>query len=105
MYVDFGGVVLEIVVCVYVECVDIGIDVVLNDVNVILFDIDVIVVIVGLGLIGGVLLGVMVVKGLLMVMGILLIGVNYFVGYVLMFWLIDVIFYLYLMLFVFGGYC
>lgn len=52
-------------------------------------DFDVIVVIVGPGLIGGVIFGVMCVKGLLVGFGIFLVGVNYLVGYVLMLCFID----------------
>lgn len=100
----FGGVVLEIVVCVYIEILDKVIVEVLCEVGCFWEDVDVVVVMVGFGLIGGVIVGFMIVKVIVMVVGKLLIGINYFEGYVLMVCLIDDLKLLFFLLFVLGGY-
>lgn len=100
----YGGVVLEIVVWVYVEVMDGLVVAVLKEVGLILDEIDGIVVMAGLGLIGGVMVVLMMVKGLLLGFGKLLIVVNYFEGYVLLLCFLEDVVFFYLLLLVFGGY-
>lgn len=101
----FGGVVPEIAARAHAEKLDIAVERALDDAGVKLGDIDAIAVTAGPGLIGGVVSGVMVAKGLSVATDTPLIGVNHLAGHALTPMLTDKVSYPYLMLLVSGGHC
>ncbi len=101
----FGGVVPEIAARAHAEKLDICVAAALDRAGVALRDIDAIAVTAGPGLIGGVLAGVMMAKGLSAATGLPLIGVNHLAGHALTPRLTDGVAYPYLMLLVSGGHC
>jgi N6-L-threonylcarbamoyladenine synthase len=101
----FGGVVPEIAARAHVEKLDIAVKQSLDQASVSLNDLSAIAVTSGPGLIGGVLSGVMLAKGLSAACGIPLIGVNHLAGHALTPRLCDETPYPYLMLLVSGGHC
>lgn len=101
----FGGVVPEIAARAHTEKLDLCVEDALEGAGMTLSDLDGIAVTAGPGLIGGVLSGVMMAKGLAAGADLPLIGVNHLAGHALTPRLTDVVAYPYLMLLVSGGHC
>lgn len=105
LHADFGGVVPEIAARAHAEKLDGCIEEALAKAGLALTDLDGIAVTAGPGLIGGVMAGVMMAKGLAAGSGLPLVGVNHLAGHALTPRLTDQICYPYLMLLVSGGHC
>lgn len=105
LHAAFGGVVPEIAARAHAEKLDHCVEAALLQAGVPLSGIDAIAVTAGPGLIGGVLSGVMMAKGLSAATGKPLIGVNHLAGHALTPRLTDGIAYPYLILLVSGGHC
>lgn len=105
LHAKFGGVVPEIAARAHAERLDGAIVQALDEAQLALPDIDAIAVTSGPGLIGGVLSGVMMAKGLSAGLGKPMIGVNHLAGHALTPRLTDGLAYPYLMLLVSGGHC
>lgn len=105
LHADFGGVVPEIAARAHAEKLDICVEEALQQSGLSLADLDGIAVTAGPGLIGGVLAGVMLAKGLAAGSGLPLVGVNHLAGHALTPRLTDGVAYPYLMLLVSGGHC
>ena len=101
----FGGVVPEIAARAHTEKLDLCVEEALAEARLGLGAIDAIAVTAGPGLIGGVLAGVMLAKGLAASTGLPLIGVNHLAGHALTPRLTDEAQFPYLMLLVSGGHC
>ena len=101
----FGGVVPEIAARAHVEKLDLCVEQALAQAGVSLSDLDAVAVTAGPGLIGGVMAGVMLAKGIAAGAGLPLIGVNHLAGHALTPRLTDAVSYPYLMLLVSGGHC
>lgn len=102
---DFGGIVPEIAARAHVERLDYCVERALVQARIGLRDLDGIAVTAGPGLIGGVLSGVMLAKGLAAATGLPLVGVNHLAGHALTPRLTDGVTFPYLMLLVSGGHC
>ena len=105
LHADFGGVVPEIASRAHVEKLDLCVEQALAEAGLALADLDGIAVTAGPGLIGGVLAGVMLAKGLAAGTGLPLLGVNHLAGHALTPRLTDAVAFPYLMLLVSGGHC
>ncbi|WP_417206044.1 tRNA (adenosine(37)-N6)-threonylcarbamoyltransferase complex transferase subunit TsaD [Antarctobacter sp.] len=105
LHADFGGVVPEIAARAHAERLDLCVEEALAEAGVTLRDVDAIAVTAGPGLIGGVLSGVMLAKGLATGLEVPLVGVNHLAGHALTPRLTDDLAYPYLMLLVSGGHC
>lgn len=105
LHADFGGVVPEIAARAHAEKLDVCVEEALATAGLRLCDLDGIAVTAGPGLIGGVMAGVMMAKGLAAGTGLPLVGVNHLAGHALTPRLTDQIAYPYLMLLVSGGHC
>ncbi|MCK0151199.1 tRNA (adenosine(37)-N6)-threonylcarbamoyltransferase complex transferase subunit TsaD [Marivita sp. S6314] len=105
LHAAFGGVVPEIAARAHAEKLDHCVEQALDTAGVTLAEIDAIAVTAGPGLIGGVLSGVMMAKGLSAATGKPLIGVNHLAGHALTPRLTDGLAYPYLILLVSGGHC
>ena len=105
LHADFGGVVPEIAARAHAERLDICVERALVDAGIGLDRIDAIAVTAGPGLIGGVVSGMMLAKGLALGTGKPLIGVNHLAGHALTPRLTDDLAFPYLMLLVSGGHC
>lgn len=105
LHADFGGVVPEIAARAHAEKLDLCVEQALDEAGLGLADLDGIAVTAGPGLIGGVLAGVMLAKGLAAGSGLPLVGVNHLAGHALTPRLTDAVAYPYLMLLVSGGHC
>ncbi|MBV7410960.1 tRNA (adenosine(37)-N6)-threonylcarbamoyltransferase complex transferase subunit TsaD [Maritimibacter sp. DP1N21-5] len=105
LHADFGGVVPEIAARAHTEKLDLCVDAALEQAGLTLSDIDAIAVTAGPGLIGGVLAGVMLAKGLSAATGKPMIGVNHLAGHALTPRLTEGAGFPYLMLLVSGGHC
>ncbi|UFS65350.1 tRNA (adenosine(37)-N6)-threonylcarbamoyltransferase complex transferase subunit TsaD [Paracoccus denitrificans] len=105
LHADFGGVVPEIAARAHAEKLDLCVEEALAQAGLHLSDLDGIAVTAGPGLIGGVLSGVMLAKGLAAGTGLPLVGVNHLAGHALTPRLTDGTPYPYLMLLVSGGHC
>lgn len=105
LHADFGGVVPEIAARAHAERLDLCVEDALAKAGVTLDQVDAVAVTAGPGLIGGVLSGVMLAKGLASGLGKPLVGVNHLVGHALTPRLTDGLRYPYLMLLVSGGHC
>lgn len=105
LHADFGGVVPEIAARAHAERLDLCVEAALEQAGVTLRDLDAIAVTAGPGLIGGVMAGVMLAKGLAAGTGLPLVGVNHLAGHALTPRLTDGIGFPYLMLLVSGGHC
>lgn len=105
LHADFGGVVPEIAARAHAERLDHCVESALAQAGATLRDLDAIAVTAGPGLIGGVMAGVMLAKGLAAGTGLPLVGVNHLAGHALTPRLTDGIGYPYLMLLVSGGHC
>ena len=105
LHADFGGVVPEIAARAHAEKLDICVEQALAQAGRSLADLDGIAVTAGPGLIGGVLSGVMLAKGLAAGTGLPLVGVNHLAGHALTPRLTDGVGFPYLMLLVSGGHC
>jgi N6-L-threonylcarbamoyladenine synthase len=101
----FGGVVPEIAARAHAERLDGVVETALSKAGVALSDLDGIAVTAGPGLIGGVLSGVMLARGLAAATGLPLMPVNHLAGHALTPRLTDGIAFPYLMLLVSGGHC
>ncbi len=101
----FGGVVPEIAARAHTEKLDLCVEQALAEAGLSLTDLDAIAVTAGPGLIGGVLAGVMLAKGISAATGLPLIGVNHLAGHALTPRLTDEAAFPYLMLLVSGGHC
>lgn len=101
----FGGVVPEIAARAHAERLDGCVEKALAEAGISLSGLDAIAVTAGPGLIGGVLSGVMLAKGLSAATGLPLVGVNHLAGHALTPRLTDGIDFPYLMLLVSGGHC
>ena len=101
----FGGVVPEIAARAHAEKLDFAVEAALREANAELSDIDAIAVTAGPGLIGGVLSGVMLARGLAAGLGKPLVGVNHLAGHALTPRLTDDLAFPYLLLLVSGGHC
>jgi len=105
LHAAFGGVVPEIAARAHAERLDGCVERALDQAGVALRDLDGIAVTAGPGLIGGVLSGVMLAKGLAAATGLPLVGVNHLAGHGLTPRLTDGLAFPYLMLLVSGGHC
>ncbi len=105
LHAAFGGVVPEIAARAHVERLDHCVEAALFQAGVTLMNIDAVAVTAGPGLIGGVVSGVMLAKGICAATGLPLIGVNHLAGHALTPRLTDGIAFPYLMLLVSGGHC
>ncbi len=105
LHADFGGVVPEIAARAHVERLDHCIERALAQAGLGLGDLDGVAVTAGPGLIGGVLSGVMLAKGICSATGLPLVGVNHLAGHALTPRLTDGLSFPYLMLLVSGGHC
>lgn len=105
LHADFGGVVPEIAARAHVERLDGCVEAALAAAGLTLDDIDAVAVTAGPGLIGGVLSGVMLARGLAAARGLPLVPVNHLAGHALTPRLTDGIGFPYLMLLVSGGHC
>ncbi|OYW52061.1 MAG: tRNA (adenosine(37)-N6)-threonylcarbamoyltransferase complex transferase subunit TsaD [Rhodobacterales bacterium 32-66-7] len=105
LHAAFGGVVPEIAARAHAERLDGVVGDALARAGVGLGDLDAIAVTAGPGLIGGVLSGVMLARGLAAATGLPLIGVNHLAGHALTPRLTDAVAFPYLMLLVSGGHC
>ena len=105
LHAEFGGVVPEIAARAHVERLDLCVERALARAGVGLGDLDGVAVTAGPGLIGGVLSGVMLAKGLTRATGLPLIGVNHLAGHALTPRLTDGLSFPYLILLVSGGHC
>lgn len=105
LHADFGGVVPEIAARAHAERLDGCVEDALTAAGVTLDGIDGIAVTAGPGLIGGVLSGVMLARGLAAAKGLPLIAVNHLAGHALTPRLTDGIAFPYVMLLVSGGHC
>ena len=105
LHAAFGGVVPEIAARAHAERLDHVVERALAAAGVGLHDLDGIAVTSGPGLIGGVLSGVMLARGLAAGTGLPLIGVNHLAGHALTPRLTDGLAFPYLMLLVSGGHC
>ncbi len=101
----FGGVVPEIAARAHVEKLDVAVEAALRQASVSLDDIDAIAVTAGPGLIGGVVSGVMMARGIAAGLGKDIIGVNHLAGHALTPRLTDDLSFPYLVLLVSGGHC
>ena len=102
---SFGGVVPEIAARAHAEVLDLCVEQALAEAGVALGEVDAVAVTAGPGLIGGVLSGVMLAKGLATGLGVPLVGVNHLAGHALTPRLTDDLPFPYLMLLVSGGHC
>ena len=105
LHADFGGVVPEIAARAHAERLDHCVERALAAAGVGLGDLDGIAVTAGPGLIGGVLSGVMLARGLARATGLPLIGVNHLAGHALTPRMTDGLGFPYLILLVSGGHC
>jgi N6-L-threonylcarbamoyladenine synthase len=105
LHADFGGVVPEIAARAHAERLDGVVAEALSRAAVALGDLDAIAVTAGPGLIGGVLSGVMLARGLAAATGLPLIAVNHLAGHALTPRLTDGLAFPYLVLLVSGGHC
>ena len=105
LHAAYGGVVPEIAARAHVEKLDLCVERALAEAGMSFSKIDAIAVTAGPGLIGGVLSGVMMAKGLSVATGKPLIGVNHLAGHALTPRLTDGLDYPYLILLVSGGHC
>jgi N6-L-threonylcarbamoyladenine synthase len=105
LHAAFGGVVPEIAARAHAERLDLCVEEALAEAGVGLRAVDAIAVTAGPGLIGGVLSGVMLAKGLAAGLGKPLVGVNHLAGHALTPRLTDGLAFPYLMLLVSGGHC
>lgn len=105
LHADFGGVVPEIAARAHAERLDGCVEQALAAAGLGLDALDGIAVTAGPGLIGGVLSGVMLAKGLVAATGLPLVGVNHLAGHALTPRLTDAAAFPYLMLLVSGGHC
>ncbi len=105
LHAPFGGVVPEIAARAHAERLDHAVEAALAGAGVSLADLDGIAVTAGPGLIGGLLSGLMLAKGLAAATGLPMVGVNHLAGHALTPRLTDRIDYPYLMLLVSGGHC
>ena len=101
----FGGVVPEIAARAHAERLDHCVERALAEAGLTLGDMDAVAVTAGPGLIGGVLSGVMLAKGIAAATGLPLLGVNHLAGHALTPRLTDGVGFPYLMLLVSGGHC
>lgn len=105
LHAAFGGVVPEIAARAHAEKLDLVVEEALAQSGVSMDELDAIAVTAGPGLIGGVLSGVMLAKGLSVATGKPLVGVNHLAGHALTPRLTDGVEFPYLMLLVSGGHC
>ncbi|NDV02638.1 tRNA (adenosine(37)-N6)-threonylcarbamoyltransferase complex transferase subunit TsaD [Pseudoroseicyclus tamaricis] len=105
LHAAFGGVVPEIAARAHAEKLDLAVEAALAEAGLRLAEVDGIAVTAGPGLIGGVLSGVMLAKGLAAATGKPLVGVNHLAGHALTPRLTDGLAFPYLMLLVSGGHC
>ncbi len=105
LHAAFGGVVPEIAARAHAERLDGCVEQALAGAGLRLLDLDGIAVTAGPGLIGGVMAGVMLAKGLAAGSGLPLVGVNHLAGHALTPRLTDAVAFPYLMLLVSGGHC
>ena len=105
LHAAFGGIVPEIAARAHVERLDLCIEQALAEAGLGLGDLDAVAVTAGPGLIGGVLSGVMVAKGIAAGAGLPLVGVNHLASHALTPRLTDGLLFPYLMLLVSGGHC
>lgn len=105
LHAGFGGVVPELAARAHAEKLDHAVEAALTRSGIGLSDLDAIAVTAGPGLIGGVLSGVMLARGLAASTGLPLLGVNHLAGHALTPRLTDGISFPYLMLLVSGGHC
>ncbi|SMX32621.1 tRNA N6-adenosine threonylcarbamoyltransferase [Maliponia aquimaris] len=102
---SFGGVVPEIAARAHAEVLALCVEEALETAGVALSEVDAVAVTAGPGLIGGVLSGVMLAKGLATGLRVPLVGVNHLAGHALTPRLTDDLPFPYLMLLVSGGHC
>lgn len=105
LHAAFGGVVPEIAARAHAERLDHCVEAALSEAGIATTALDGIAVTAGPGLIGGVLSGVMLAKGLAAGTGLPLVGVNHLAGHALTPRLTDGLPFPYLMLLVSGGHC
>ena len=105
LHASFGGVVPEIAARAHAEKLDLAVKAAINQAGCTLTDISKIAVTAGPGLIGGVLSGVSMARGLAAGLGIPVMGINHLAGHALTPRLTDGVAFPYLMLLVSGGHC
>lgn len=105
LHAAFGGVVPEIAARAHAERLDHCVERALDQAGLTLAQLDAVAVTSGPGLIGGVLSGVMLARGIAAATGLPLLGVNHLAGHALTPRLTDSLAFPYLMLLVSGGHC
>jgi N6-L-threonylcarbamoyladenine synthase len=105
LHAAFGGVVPEIAARAHAERLDLCVERALAGAGLTLAGVDAVAVTTGPGLIGGVLSGVMLARGIAAATGLPLFGVNHLAGHALTPRLTDGLAFPYLMLLVSGGHC
>ncbi len=105
LHARFGGVVPEIAARAHTEKLDFAVEAALSEAGLSLSEVDAVAVTAGPGLIGGVLSGVMLARGVAAGLRKPLIGVNHLAGHALTPRLTDGLAFPYLMLLVSGGHC
>jgi N6-L-threonylcarbamoyladenine synthase len=105
MHAPYGGVVPEIAARAHAERLDLAVEQAFEAAGLGLRDMDAVAVTAGPGLIGGVLSGVMVARGIAAGAALPLIGINHLAGHALTPRLTDAVRFPYLMLLVSGGHC
>ncbi len=105
LHAAFGGVVPEIAARAHAEKLDLAVERALEVADRSLTDLDAIAVTSGPGLVGGLMSGVMLAKGIAAATELPLIGINHLVGHALTPRLTDDLTYPYLVLLVSGGHC
>lgn len=105
LHAAFGGVVPEIAARAHAEKLDIAVEQAVAQAGIALSDVDTVAVTSGPGLIGGVLSGVMLARGLATGLSKPLVGINHLAGHALTPRLTDDLSFPYLMLLVSGGHC
>ncbi|MFE3836735.1 tRNA (adenosine(37)-N6)-threonylcarbamoyltransferase complex transferase subunit TsaD [Pseudogemmobacter sonorensis] len=105
LHAPFGGVVPEIAARAHAERLDHAVEAALAQSGLGFGDLDGVAVTAGPGLIGGLLSGMMLARGIAVATGLPLVGVNHLAGHALTPRLTDGIGYPYLMLLVSGGHC
>ncbi|PTW50576.1 tRNA (adenosine(37)-N6)-threonylcarbamoyltransferase complex transferase subunit TsaD [Rhodovulum kholense] len=105
LHAAYGGVVPEIAARAHAERLDLCVERAMAEAGLGFGDLDAVAVTAGPGLIGGVLSGVMVAKGIAAATGLPLVGVNHLAGHALTPRLTDGLDFPYLMLLASGGHC
>lgn len=105
LHADYGGVVPEIAARAHAEKLDFAVEAAMKEAGATWSDLDAVAVTAGPGLIGGLLSGVMLAKGITTARRLPLLGINHLAGHALTPRLTNDLVYPYLMLLISGGHC